>query len=330
MWGREQGHGQGDGPTPQTQPSRASAPELWQRRGDGERTNKLPTSWPGPQADPGPAPSASGWGLRCFRTTGPGRGGAQGPSSQPPRTQALVTSWFSQAAAPGSEALPPLTETTRMCWALPGWGSLRGGELPSVAVVATSNWLRGTKACHDGPRSLTSTTSCRDEASAAAGPGGGGPQPRREARRQQEREISVQWKDRQPSSERERNSRLHPGSRAWGRESGEQQLGVVPGGRSSSRSRPEAKSAAIVLMSWRKWWEFVKGGSKALEFEKGSKVNLLLEAKAGGLGRGWSRVLSTLPSGTLDRLPQAPGKGGGGWAKARGCLRQRQPLLQGQ
>ena len=32
------------------------------------------------------------------------------------------------------------------------------------------------------------------------------------------------------------------------------------GGGKSSRSRPEEKAAAIVLMSWRKWWEFVKGG----------------------------------------------------------------------
>lgn len=150
MWGREQGHGQGDGPTPQTQPSRASARALAEerrRRAHEQAPHKLAWS----AGSPRPAPSASGWGRRCFRTTGPGRGGAQGPSSQPPRTQALVTSWFSQAAAPGSEALPPLTETTRMCWALPGWGGLRGGELPSVAVVATSNWLRGTKACHDRP-----------------------------------------------------------------------------------------------------------------------------------------------------------------------------------
>lgn len=95
---------------------------------------------------------------------------------------------------------------------------------------------------------------------------------------------------------------------------------MVPGGRSSSRSRPEAKSAAIVLMSWRKWWEFVKGGSRALEFEKGSKVNLLLLAKAGGLGRGRSRVPCSLPSGpwTSCPRPQAPAKGGAG-------LRQRLP-----
>lgn len=32
------------------------------------------------------------------------------------------------------------------------------------------------------------------------------------------------------------------------------------GRRNSSSSRPEAKAAAIVLMSSRKWWEFVKGG----------------------------------------------------------------------
>lgn len=140
------------------------------------------------------------------------------------------------------------------------------------------------------------------------------------------------WKDRQPNSVLEHDSRLHPGSRARGRESGEQPLGVVPGGRSSSRSRPEAKSAAIVLMSWRKWWEFVKGGSRALEFEKGSKVNLFLLAKAGGLGRGWSRVLCTLPSGpwTSCPRPQAPGPSKGrGWAKGRGCWRQRQPAPQG-
>lgn len=118
--------------------------------------------------------------------------------------------------------------------------------------------------------------------------------------------LSVWWRDRQPSSEAQSGSstRGYIQAGAWGRESREQQLGVVPGGRSSGGSRPEAKSAAIVLMSWRKWWELVKGGSRALEFEKGSKVNLLLPAKAGGgMGRGWGRVLSTLPSGTLDKLP---------------------------
>lgn len=42
-------------------------------------------------------------------------------------------------------------------------------------------------------------------------------------------------------------SRQEPGPRSAGEEE-------------QPSSRPEAKAAAIVLMSSRKWWEFVKGG----------------------------------------------------------------------
>lgn len=49
---------------------------------------------------------------------------------------------------------------------------------------------------------------------------------------------------------------------AWNGKSGEQAGAGSPecGEEEQPSSRPEAKAAAIVLMSSRKWWEFVKGG----------------------------------------------------------------------
>ena len=104
----------------------------------------------------------------------------------------------------------------------------------------------------------------------------------------------------------QQNCRSHPrlpglGPSKWGAATG-----GGPGGEEQQQIWARGKAAAIVLMSWRKWWEFVRGG-RALEFQKGSKVSLLQAAKARSLGRGWGRVLATLPSGTQNKLPQAPG-----------------------
>lgn len=61
------------------------------------------------------------------------------------------------------------------------------------------------------------------------------------------------WKDRELSCVREQSSRPQSDSWAWGRQSGGQAAGGGPWAGRSSRSRPEAKAAAIVLRSWRKW-----------------------------------------------------------------------------
>lgn len=157
------------------------------------------------------------------------------------RPWALASSHRQQLQA--SEDLPPLTplatETTRMWWAPPGWGGTKltasegVRESHSVTVVSTSNQLGRTKACRDWPRfpHLNNQLQKQGVSQAAVCPGRGW-STRTEGGQDMGRErktlcAAEEWG---PSSVWEQNSRPHPGSQAWGRESGEQAAGGGPWG----------------------------------------------------------------------------------------------------
>lgn len=101
-------------------------------------------------------------------------------------------------------------------------------------------------------------------------------------------------------------------------------------------SRPEAKAAAIVLMSSRKWWEFVKGAPRALEFQKGSKVTLLLALtqeklqRPERLSRRGQGHFSALCLGDPEQVPPGPQHRRRTGLKVRGYLGQRQARAAGQ
>lgn len=93
MWGREQGHGQGDGPTPH-QGLGPSA--LAQEETQSVNQQAPPEDGLARRQSPGRQPSASGGGDAAEPQGLKGRG-PRASSSQHPHTQALATSCFSQA-----------------------------------------------------------------------------------------------------------------------------------------------------------------------------------------------------------------------------------------
>lgn len=122
---------------------------------------------------------------------------------------------------------------------------------------------------------------------------------------------------REPSSVWEQSSGPEPGSWAWGRESGAQEPGVVPGGGGAAdQARGKGSCHCAYVME-----EVVgvgkRGGPpRALEFQKGSKVNLLLALihrgcegrKLRGRGRGRSSLHSSFPRATGEARSRVKGK----------------------
>lgn len=166
---------------------------------------------------------------------------APAPLCRPHRPWALASSHRQQLQA--SEDLPPLTplatETTRMWWAPPGWGATKLTASEGVRVPFYNCGLNLQPTSKDkgmpGLAQVPSPQQPAAETRSFSGSGvcqGRGWSTRTEGGQDTSRERKTlcaveEWG---PSSVWEQNSRPHPGSRAWGRESGEQAAGGGPWG----------------------------------------------------------------------------------------------------